>query len=50
MVSRNRVDARIVRGHLFRPRDGQTMAEYGALILLSGNINTVIGRIADAIG
>jgi Flp pilus assembly pilin Flp len=46
---------------LFRRQDGQTMAEYavilsvisvlvvGALLLLGGNINTVIRRIADAI-
>ena len=54
--------ARLTTRDLFRRNDGQTMAEYavilsvisilvvGALLLLSGNITTVIGRIADAIG
>ena len=56
------VYARLATRDLFRRNDGQTMAEYavilsvisilvvGALLLLSGNINTVIRRIADAIG
>lgn len=55
------VYARLATRDLFRRNDGQTMAEYavilsvisilvvGALLLLSGNINTVIRRIADAI-
>jgi Flp pilus assembly pilin Flp len=61
MGSFARLYARLVTRDLFRRQDGQTMAEYavilsvisivvvGALVLLSGNINTVIRRIADAI-
>ena len=47
--------------HRLHPHEGQTMAEYAviltlitaatltALLLLSGNISTVIGKIADVI-
>jgi Flp pilus assembly pilin Flp len=61
MGSFARLYARLVTRDLFLRQDGQTMAEYavilsvisivvvGALVLLSGNINTVIRRIADAI-
>jgi Flp pilus assembly pilin Flp len=61
MGSLNRVITLLVTRDLLRREEGQTMAEYavilsvisivvvGALLLLSGNINTVIRRIADAI-
>jgi Flp pilus assembly pilin Flp len=61
MVLFARLQSRLVARQLFRREDGQTMAEYavilavisvaviGALILLSGNISTVLNKIADAI-
>lgn len=61
MVLFMRLYTQLATRQLFRRQDGQTMAEYavilsvisivvvGALLLLSGNINTVIRRIADAI-
>ena len=61
MGSLNRVATLLVTRDLFRRQDGQTMAEYAvilsvisalvvaALLLLGGNINTVIRRIADVI-
>jgi Flp pilus assembly pilin Flp len=61
MVLFTRLYTQLATRELSRRQDGQTMAEYavilsvisivvvGALILLSGNINTVIRRIADAI-
>jgi Flp pilus assembly pilin Flp len=61
MVLFTRVYTQFLTRDLFRREEGQTMAEYavilsvisvlvvGALLLLGGNINTVIRRIADAI-
>lgn len=61
MVLFTRLYTQLATRQLFRRQDGQTMAEYavilsvisvlvvGALLLLGGNINTVIRRIADAI-
>jgi Flp pilus assembly pilin Flp len=61
MVLFTRLYTQLATRQLFRREDGQTMAEYavilsvisilvvGALLLLGGNINSVIRRIADAI-
>lgn len=61
MVLFTRLYTQLATRQLVRRQDGQTMAEYavilsvisilvvGALLLLGGNINTVIRRIADAI-
>jgi Flp pilus assembly pilin Flp len=61
MVLFTRLYAQLATRQLLRRQDGQTMAEYAvilsvisalvvaALLLLGGNINTVIRRIADAI-
>jgi len=61
MVLFTRLYTLLATRQLFRRQDGQTMAEYApilsvisalvvaALLLLGGNINAVIRRIADAI-